>query len=383
MTKAHLQKYGSCVKRSVIPAKPATGASRNPGSRVLDSRFRGNDRKRFAAIAVAGLIFAVEILSSVCAFAQTANLLEQAKKEGEVVLYSTMPVTLFDVFQKAAKEKYPFLNFQHVYLSSSRQVARVMLEHRSGKIQADVLGNSLEGMFYYKEQKVLGKYDSPEAKAMIDGSVDPEHLWFGMTTDFLISAFNTRMLPRGKAPKSYDDYLNAEFKGQMAMNIGVPYALTGMASLRGEEQARIYLKKLEQQNLRPVEGFTHMTNLLAAGEYPMAIFMQVSKIEDMKKKGGPVDWLPAAPTFATLSAVGMVQGPLHPAAARLLVDFFLSSEGQQALVRAGKIPLRRGVKSPAKSVDELLAGGNIHVIKPEGDYSDSMKLYRQLLGMKS
>lgn len=349
----------------------------------LDSRFRGNDRRRFAAITVAGLLLVAGILFPVCGFAQTSTLLEQAKKEGEVVLYSTMPVSLFDVFHKAAKEKYPFLNFQHVYLSSSRQVARVMLEHRSGKIQADVLGNSLEGMFYYKDQKVLGRYDSPEAKAMIDGSVDPDRLWFGMTTDFLITGFNTRMLPRAKAPKNYDDYLHPEFKGQMAVNIGVPYALTGMASLRGEEQARAYLKKLEPQNIRPVEGFTHMTNLLAAGEYPMAIFMQVSKIEDMKKKGGPVDWLPATPTFATLSAVGMVQSPLHPAAARLLVDFFLSPEGQQALVRAGKIPLRKGIKSPSKSVDELLAGGNIHVIKPQGDYSDSMKLYRQLLGMKS
>ncbi len=317
------------------------------------------------------------------AFAQTASLVEQARKEGEVVLYSTMPVTVFDVFQKAAKEKYPFLNIQHVYLSSSRQVSRVMLEHRAGKVQADVLGNSLDGVFYYKEQKVLGKYESPEAKAMIEGAVDPDRLWFGMTTDFLITAFNTRMLPRAKAPKNYDDYLNPEFKGQMAINSGVPYALIGMAGLRGDEPGRAYVKRLEQQNLRPVEGFTHMTNLLAAGEYPLAIFMQASKIEDMKKKGGPVEWLPAAPTFATLSAVALVQNASHPAAARLLIDFFLSPEGQQALVKAGKIPLRKGVKTPAKNIDELLASGNIHVIKPQGEYSDSMKLYRQLLGMKS
>jgi iron(III) transport system substrate-binding protein len=324
------------------------------------------------------------LISSAGAFAQTGSLIEQAKKEGgEVVLYTTMPVTLFDIFQKAAKEKYPFLNIRHTYLSSSRQVSKVMLEHRAGKVQADVLGNSLEGMFYYKDQKLLGKYESPEIKAMIDGAVDPERLWFGMTTDFLISAYNTRMVPKGEAPKSYDDYLSPRFKGQMAMNIGVPYALTGMVSLRGEEQAKAYVQRLEQQNLRPVEGFTHITNLLAAGEYPLAIFMQASKIEDMKKKGAPVEWLPAAPTFATLSAVGMVQNPSHPAAARLLVDFFLSAEGQQALVQAGKIPLRKGVKTPAKNIDELLTGGNLHVIKPLGEYSDSMKLYRQLLGMKS
>jgi iron(III) transport system substrate-binding protein len=238
-------------------------------------------------------------------------------------------------------------------------------------------------MVYYKDQKLLGKYESPEIKNIIDGGVDPERQWFGMTTDFLISAYNIRMLAKAEAPKNYDEYLNSKVKGQMAMNIGVPYALTGMVSLRGEEQAKAYLKRLGQQDVRPVEGFTHIANLLAAGEYPLAIFMQASKIEDMKKKGAPVEWLPAAPTFATLSAVAVVQNAAHPSGARLLIDFFLSAEGQQALVQAGKIPLRKGVKTPAKNIDELLAAGNLHVIKPLGEYSDSMKLYRQLLGIKS
>ncbi|HEX9446269.1 MAG TPA: extracellular solute-binding protein [Candidatus Binatia bacterium] len=328
-------------------------------------------------------LLAASALLPLSAGAQSAALVEQARKEGEVVFYSTMPVTLFEIFSKTAKEKYPFLNLRHIYLSSSRQVSRVMLEHRSGKVQADVLGNSIEGMIYFKDQKVLGRYDSPEAGAMIESAVDPDRLWFGITTDLLITAFNTRMMPRAKAPKNYDEYLSPEFKGQMATNSGVPYALTGMASLRGGEQGKAYLKKLEQQNIRPVEGYTHVTNLLAAGEYPLAIFQQASKVEDLKKKGAPIDWLPAAPTFATLSTIGMVQSPAHPAAARLLIDFFLSAEGQQALVRAGKFPLRKNVRSPAKSVDELLSGPNLHVIKPEGEYSDSMKLYRQLLGMPS
>jgi hypothetical protein len=162
--------------------------------------------KKLSSEMKALLFLAVVIFFPAGAAAQTANLVDQARKEGgEVVLYTTMPVTLFDIFHKAAKEKYPFLNIRHTYLSSSRQVSKVMLEHRAGKVQADVLGNSLEGMFYYN----------------------------------------------------------------------------------------------------------------------------------------------------------------------------------QALVQAGKIPLRKGVKTPAKNIDELLTGGNLHVIKPLGEYSDSMKLYRQLLGMKS
>jgi len=315
-------------------------------------------------------------------FAQLPNILEQARKEGEVVLYTTMTVRDFELFNQAAKGKYPFLNIRHVYLSSSRQAAKVMQEHRAGRLQADVLGNSLSALLHYKEPGILGSYLSPEAKHLIPGSADPDGYWSGMTTDLLVTAFNTREISRAKAPQGYSDYLNPGFRGQMAINSGVPYGLIGMVTLRGEEQGIAYMKRLGQQNLRPVEGFTHITNLLAAGEFPLAIFMQVSKIEAMKEKGAPVDWLPGSPTFATLSAVAIAREPPHPAAARLLIDFYLSAEGQQALARAGKIPLRRRVKSPAKEIDALLESGGLHVIKPEGDYTRYMKLYSEFIGVR-
>ena len=53
------------------------------------------------------------------ALAQSAELINQVKKEGgEVILYTTMTVGDFQHFNKAAEEKYPFLNIRHVYLSS-------------------------------------------------------------------------------------------------------------------------------------------------------------------------------------------------------------------------------------------------------------------------
>ena len=327
---------------------------------------------------IAAILLAA-VLLPVFAFAQSPALLEQAKKEGEVVIYTTTTVRDFEFVVKAAKEKYPFLRVQHVYLSSARQAARVMQEHRAGKLQADVLGNSLEALLYFKEQKVVGKIESSEAKNLLGVAVDPEGYWLGTTTDLLVTAFNTKEMSRQKAPRSYDEYLQPGFKGLMAINSGVPYALTGMMGLRGEEQGIAYIKRLSQQNVRPVEGFTHMINLLAAGEYPLAIFTQVSKAEAMRERGAPVDWLSGSPTFATLSAIAVAGTPPHPAAARLLIDFYLSEEGQKALVAAGKIPLRRGIKSPAKGIDDLLESGKLHVIKPEGDYQRYMKFYNEFV----
>jgi ABC-type Fe3+ transport system substrate-binding protein len=124
-----------------------------------------------------------------------------------------------------------------------------------------------------------------------------------------VTGFNPRLISRAAAPKSYDEYLGPQFKGQLAVNRGVPYPLTGMISLHGA-----YFKKLSQQELRLVEGYTHTINLMAAGEYPMTSFMQVSKLDAMKRKSAPVDWLASSQTLATISTVAMVKNPLHPAA---------------------------------------------------------------------
>jgi iron(III) transport system substrate-binding protein len=328
------------------------------------------------------LLFFFFAFSPGLALGQSPELLNQAKKEGEVILYTTMTVGDFEHFNKAAKEKYPFLSIRHVYLSSARQTARVMQEFRAGRVQADVLGNSPEPLLYLKQQGVLAAYRSPETVNLLKGAWDPEGYWSGMTTDLLVTGFNPRLISRSAAPKNYDEYLRPQFKGQIAVNRGVPYPLTGMVSLRGEEQGIAYFKKLSQQDLRLVEGYTHTVNLMAAGEYPLIAFMQVSKLDAMKRKDAPVDWLPSAPTLATISTVAMVKNPLHPGAAQLLIDFYLSSEGQRGLAAAGKIPLRHGVKSQSRDIDQLMESGSLHVILPEGGYDRYMKIYNEYLSAR-
>jgi iron(III) transport system substrate-binding protein len=332
---------------------------------------------------IAKNLLLLAILLPTIAWAQSAELVNQAKKEGgEVILYTTMTVGDFEHFSKAFKEKYPGLNLRHVYLSSSRQTARVMQEFRAGRVQGDVLGNSPEPLLYLKQQGVLGQYRSAETKNLLSGAWDNDGFWSGITTDLLVTGFNPRLLAKSAVPKNYDDYLRPQYKSQIAVNRGVPYPLTGMVSLRGDEQGTAYFKKLSQQDLRLVEGYSHTINMMAAGEYPLTGFMQVSKLEAMKRKEAPVDWLPATQTLATISTIAMVKNPLHPAAAQILIDFYLSPEGQRALAAAGKIPLRKGVRSQSKDIDQLMESGTAHVIRAEGGYDKYMKVYNEYLGTR-
>ena len=49
------------------------------------------------------------------------------------------------------------------------------------------------------------------------------------------------------------------------------------------------------------------------------------------KKGAPVDWIKMEPATGTLSVISIHKSAPHPNAAKLLVDFIISKEGQQVL----------------------------------------------------
>ncbi len=303
--------------------------------------------------------------------------LELAKKEGEVVLYTTMVVSDFQVFQKALAKKYPFLKVNHVRLGTSTLVSRAMAEFRAGKNLTDVYGVTPDSMNYMREHGVLAQYTSPEAKFIHKGFMDPKGFWSGINTDVLVTGVNTSQLNVRAAPQSFSDYLKAEFKNKMAFHIGTSNPLIGMVELLGEEKALTFMRNFAKQGLIQHNGYTKISQLLAAGEFPIVAFMQVTKLEKIRERGGPVDWIPLAPSLATVSSVAVAKNAPHPNAARLLLDFYLSEEGQKALREIDKIPLRKGVEPDSKRIAELIEQ-NPHVIKYDGDPGKQIKQFNEI-----
>jgi iron(III) transport system substrate-binding protein len=324
---------------------------------------------------------------SVCLIAATATLaliqparaadLELAKKEGEVVLYTTMVLSDFQVFQRAIAKKYPFLKVNHVRLGTATLAARAIAEFRAGKNLTDVFGVTPDSMNYLRDIGALAQYVSPETKFLNQGFTDPKGYWTGINTDILVTGVNIKQMPVARAPRSYADYLKPEYKGKMAFHTGTNNPLIGMTELRGEEKALAYMRAFARQDLIFHNGYTKISQLLAAGEFPLVAFMQVTKLEKIHERNGPVDWIPLDPSFATVSSVAVAKNAPHPNAARLLLDFYLSEEGQRALREIDKIPLRKGVEADSKRVAELVEH-RPHVIKYEGDPGKQIKQFNEI-----
>ena len=70
--------------------------------------------------------------------------------------------------------------------------------------------------------------------------------------------------------------------------------------------------------------------LAAAGEFPLVI-AYANIIQYLAEKGAPMDWVPLAPAMISVNTVMLGAKASLPNAARLLIDFTLSKEGQEKL----------------------------------------------------
>jgi hypothetical protein len=97
--------------------------------------------------------------------------------------------------------------------------------------------------------------------------------------------------------------------------------------------------------VRQLEGLLRIgqeliTQLVAAGEASLQINSNAVTVNRLKQKGAPIDWVAPGPLPGLMVGVGLTAQAPHPAAARLLVDFLLSKEGQQLYQSAGRLVAR-------------------------------------------
>jgi iron(III) transport system substrate-binding protein len=78
----------------------------------------------------------------------------------------------------------------------------------------------------------------------------------------------------------------------------------------------------------------------------------------MKRRGGPIDWMPIEPVVARPQGIALAKNAPHPHAALLFADFVLSPEGQELFNSLGRVPASLKVKSnlnnfPYKMIDPV------------------------------
>ena len=261
-------------------------------------------------------------------------LVEGAKKEGTLTLYAVFVRPVMEAFLQSFSQKYPFIKTQFIREGRGDALAdRYLTEYRAGRYIADVLAGGDNAILSLLEGKVLASYESPERKYFPREYKDKEGRWTTIFISEWAFGYNTRMVDRNKLPKSYLDLLDPYWKGKIGLDPLPNNFVRGARKAYGEQKALDFFQKLvETQDIQFRRGRTLQTQLLAAGEFAASPELRLSILKEMKQSGAPVDYHFAYPFPTTMAALSIFKSTKNPHAAALLVDFWLSKEGQQFLV---------------------------------------------------
>jgi ABC-type Fe3+ transport system substrate-binding protein len=317
------------------------------------------------------------------AYAADAALIAAAKKEGEVVWYSTQIISqLVRPVTVAFEKKYPGIKVRSTRANATETAVKILNESRAGRPQSDVFDGTTTVVPLKKEGYVL-KWLPDAAKEYPDDVKDPEGYWIANNLFIITPGFNTSLVPKGTEPKTYQDLLNPKWRGKMAWN-GFPTS-SGMGGFvgtvlaeMGEEKGRAYLRELAKQNIAPLRGAAReVLDQVIAGEYAIALQIFNHHAVISAKKGAPVDWIKMEPATGTLSVLSIHKSAPHPNAAKLLVDFIISREGQEVFRQADYLPAHPDIPALEPTLKPKEGGFRVQFFTPE-QTEDNMPKWKQV-----
>lgn len=260
-----------------------------------------------------------------------AELVEGAKKEGTLVVWDTTRGRGKDHF-RAFEKKYPFIKVEQALVHSDEVVQKITMEQRAGRAPtADVIAcNSVS----YEQGKVDGVFTRfPWRKVfgyIPEDAIDKSNFGVGVYGNIWTMAYNTKLVPKDKLPKSYDDLLKPEWRGKLAVDIRAnPWSYISSSGAWSVEKAEDYIKKLKSNQPKFGRGGSAIAQLLTAGEFQIAP-VYLFNIVAARKTGAPIDWLPMEPIGGNIAGRAIPKNAPHANAAVLYIAWVVSPEGQKA-----------------------------------------------------
>ena len=318
--------------------------------------------------------------------ADYASIVEAAKKEGTVSVYTSTDTAQSQKLQDAFTKKYG-IKIAYNDLGTNGAYNQIISEAAASQVTADVIWSSAMDLQLTLLKDGYGEaYDTPEAKNIPDWG-KYEGALYATTVEPIGMIYNTKALTEDKLPKTYADLIKylqdnkKELDGKVAT---FDPEKSGSGFLHHSNDARQrkdfwdLAKAMGSDNAKIYSSSGSMKETVVSGENVIAINIIGSYALDWVKESPNLgvhfsaDYTPA---FSRLALIA--KGAPHPNAAKLFVDFMLSKEGQNALASGGLPSVRTDTEEGLnlKSLNERVGGGLKPIVVDDGllEYMDPTK----------
>ncbi len=275
------------------------------------------------------------------------KLIEGARKEGELSIYTSAQSDDMGVLVAAFEKKYGVK--VNVWRASSEKVLqRAVTEARGNRFTMDVAETNGPELEALHREKIFEAVKSPYLADLIAPAIMPHGEWVGTRLNVFAQAYNTSLVKKEELPKTWEDLAQPRWKGKLGIEQEDIDWLAGEYAELGEARAGKVFKDIVANNGVSVrKGHTLLTQLVVSGEIPLSLTVYNYKAEQLKRKGAPIDWFTIGPAIVRPNGIGVARKAPHPHAAVLFYDFEISPEGQKILAARDFVPT-------SKKVDTLL-----------------------------
>lgn len=288
----------------------------------------------------------IVLLTAIFPVSAYAQDFDKANQEGRVVFYTSWGPSDADYVVKAFERKYPQLRIEPVRASSERTLTRLLSEQRAGKFLGDVVAVSGIQSGILKEKNALDRYHSKETQNFPADWRDPDGYGVGLHQTLYVIGYNTRLVSAEAAPKSYEDLLQPRWKGQLGWDSEEYYLFGALLKARGKDRGMEYWRRLAEQQINFRKGYTLISELVSAGEFPLSVSLYQHRVDEYIEKGAPLQWIAPNPLVGgDPNRISLLKNAPRPNAAKAFIDYMLSADGQKLLQDKGRSPGRNGMSA--------------------------------------
>ena len=307
------------------------------------------------------------------------EIVEGGKREGRLLIYSIMSAENWRPVIQGFNQRYPEIRVETLDLpNSGDSFERYLAERATNSRTADLIATAdPTGWRHFHQRGELLNYVSPEAGAWPDWGKPMPGL-YTVSADPLIMIWNNTLVPEARRPRSFEQFVDLAKSNERAWrnkitsygahitNFGYNgnFAFIRKVGDKGWD----WFGKLAALQPRFERSGGPMTEKVTSGEYAMGWF--VSAITFWPRLNDPArarllgwSFIPEAQPMM-LRGVGIPKGSQNVNAAKLMLDYIVSAEGQRAFGRGGLTPARpdvkpgEGIRHTYSSVLEAIGGGD-------------------------
>ncbi len=280
---------------------------------------------------------------------RTQKLLEGVKagNESKVTMYTSLTASQIEIV-KPAFEKY--MQDQHglkielsIWRGNGENVTqKVTTEAQANRHEVDLIESDSVELEKVGRGGVSIPFWSPAFSNLPEGARSSKWLWHGARINYFVMAYNTKLVKPEEVPKTWNDLLKPNLKGRISVEAGDVDWFSALVNgpLGGREKGLAFFQQLKQeQGLQNRKGHTLLTELVSAGEVPMALTVYSHEAERQRKGGAPIEWFTVDPVPGRPNGIALAANSKNPHLALMYIDWYLGKPGQDTLQKSGSVPI--------------------------------------------